>query len=233
MQHLQISSLKISRLIFPCRVAPALCLLILTAAPLPLARATRSTPVAAAQQQQQPAQDVHVHPKQTPEPERFTRTVEPYTPPDVTLLDMDGRKVALASALGREGAVMLQFIFTTCPAVCPVMSATFSAAQGRLGAAELKKVRMISVSVDPEQDTPPRLREYARKFKAGSQWLFLTGDPDDIATLRKSFDAYSNNKMRHQPLTFLRAAPGKPWVRLDGLMSATQLLAEYKRLVAE
>jgi protein SCO1/2 len=128
--------------------------------------------------------------------------------------------------------VLLQFIFTTCPTVCPVMSGTFSAAQEKLGA-DLARVRMISISIDPEQDTPERLREYARRFKAGRQWLFLTGNLDDIVAVQKSFDAYRGNKMRHEPLTFLRAAHGKTWVRLDGLMSAAQLVAEYRRLMSQ
>lgn len=224
----KLSSTQTSKQTCLCRAAVALLLLVLMARPLPDTQAAGTDAA-----QQQPAQDAHIHQhRQTPAHERFTRTVASYMPPDVTLVDMNGEKVALASALGREGPVMLQFIFTTCPTVCPVMSATFAAAQDRLGA-EPGKVRMISVSIDPEQDTPPRLREYARKFKAGPRWLFLTGDSDDIVAVRKSFDAYGNNKMRHEPLTFLRASPGKPWVRLDGLMSAAQLLAEYKRLIAE
>ena len=176
----------------------------------------------------------HAHGQQTQAQEResFTRTVATYEPPDVTLMDMNGASVRLASALKYDGPVLLQFIFTTCPTVCPVMSGTFSAAQGRLGE-DLARVRMISISIDPEQDTPERLREYARKFKAGRQWLFLTGDLDQIVAVQKSFDAYRGNKMRHEPLTFLRAAHGKTWVRLDGLMSATQLVAEYRRLTSQ
>lgn len=163
---------------------------------------------------------------------RYTRTVASYTPPDVTLTDASGAKVRLASVLEREGPVMLQFIFTTCPTICPVMSGAFSAAQGKLGE-DARRVRMVSISIDPEQDTPERLREYARKFKAGPQWLFLTGDLDAVVSVQKSFDAYRGNKMRHEPLTFMRAAPGKPWVRLDGLMSAAQIVAEYRRLTSQ
>jgi protein SCO1/2 len=134
--------------------------------------------------------------------------------------------------LKHDGPVLLQFIFTTCPTICPVMSGAFSAAQGKLGA-DAARVRMVSISIDPEQDTPERLREYARKFKAGPQWLFLTGDLDAVVSVQKSFDAYRGAKMRHEPLTFMRAAPGKPWVRLDGLMSAAQLVAEYRRLTSQ
>ena len=164
---------------------------------------------------------------------RYTRAFAAYAPPDVTLTDADGKRVKLSSALGGDGPVMLQFIFTTCPAVCPVMSATFAAAQARLGP-ESEKVRMVSISIDPEHDTPERLREYARRFKAGPRWLFLTGGAEEITSVRKAFDAYpGDNKMRHQPLTFLRRSGGKPWVRLDGLTSAAQLVGEYERLTQQ
>jgi protein SCO1/2 len=166
----------------------------------------------------------------TPPEPRYTRAVATYAPPDVTLTDADGEKVKLASVLSGEGPVMLQFIFTTCPAVCPVMSATFSAVQNRLGP-EAEKVRLVSVSIDPEHDTPERLREYARRFKAGPRWLFLTGGAEEVVSVRKAFDAYPGyNKMRHQPLTFIRVSPDGPWLRLDGLTSAAQLVGEYKRL---
>ena len=191
-------------------------------------------PPADAQQPQPPAHEGHVHnqqPQQATTRERFTRTTAVYAPPDVTLTDASGAKVRLASALGHEGPILLQFIFTTCPTICPVMSATFAAAQEKLGP-DLDRVRMISITIDPEQDTPSRLGEYARKFKARRQWLFLTGDTESIVAVQKAFDAYRGNKMRHEPLTFLRAGPGKPWVRLDGLMSAAQLFDEYKKLTS-
>jgi len=164
-------------------------------------------------------------------PAGYGRTVVRYEPPDVTLVGMDGAKTALASALKQDGPVMLQFIFTTCPTICPVMASTFSAAQDKLGD-DVGRVRLISITIDPEHDTPERLRDYARKFRAGPQWLFLTGSAEDIDAVQNAFDAYRGSKMRHEPLTFLRAAPGEPWVRLDGLMSATQLVAEYRLLTA-
>jgi protein SCO1 len=174
----------------------------------------------------------HEHSQHAPPP-RYTRAFATYAPPDVTLTDAGGARVRLASVLGGEGPVMLQFIFTTCPAVCPVMSATFAAAQTRLGP-EAEKVRLVSLSIDPEHDTPERLREYARRFKAGPRWLFLTGGLNDVVSVRKAFDAYpGDNKMRHQPLTFIRLSPERPWLRLDGLTSAAQLVGEYERLAAQ
>ena len=172
------------------------------------------------------------HERKPAEP-RYTRTAATYAPPDVTLTDAFGAKVRLASVLEGEGPVMLQFIFTTCPTVCPVMSATFAAVQNRLGP-EAEKVTLVSISIDPEHDTPERLRDYARRFKAGPRWRFLTGEAEEIVSVRKAFDAYpGDNKMRHQPLTFIRRSPGRPWLRLDGLMSAAQLVGEYERLAEQ
>jgi len=162
----------------------------------------------------------------------YTRIIAHYEAPDVTVTSMDGTKARLAVALKHDGPVILQFIFTTCPTICPVMSTILSAAQNKLGA-DLDKVRMISISIDPEHDTPERLRQYALKFKAGRQWLFLTGSTEDIAAIQKAFDAYRGSKMRHEPLTFLRSTPGDQWVRLEGLMNATQLVAEYKLLTTQ
>jgi protein SCO1/2 len=181
------------------------------------------------QRQQQSRSQDHGH--SAPEVRvNYARTVERYAPPDVPLLNMDGKKTSLSSALSHDGPIMLQFIFTTCPTICPVMSSTFSAAQAKLGE-DRGKVRMISISIDPEHDTPERLRDYARKFRAGQQWLFLTGSAEDVAAVQKAFDSYRGSKMRHEPLTFLRVSSTEPWVRLDGLMSATQLVAEYRGLI--
>ncbi len=159
--------------------------------------------------------------------ENYTRAVTHYSPPSVVLLDSRGTEVNLATVLEYEGPLLLQFIFTTCPAVCPVLSASFQATQDQLGD-DLEKVRMVSVSIDPEHDTPRRLSEYARRFEAGRQWLFLTGHRDDVVAVQKSFDAFSGNKMRHEPLTFLRPVAGDLWLRFQGFLSAADLAAEVR-----
>ena len=156
----------------------------------------------------------------------YVRSAGRYTPPDVTLVDAKGERVRLAAVLDHPGPVLLQFIFTTCPSICPALSTTFSAAQGELGS----NVRLVSISIDPEFDTPARLRDYARRFKAGPQWTFLTGSREDVVAARKAFGAFTTNKMSHEPLTFLRPAPGASWVRLSGALGAAELVDEVRRL---
>ncbi|HEY3566433.1 MAG TPA: SCO family protein [Thermoanaerobaculia bacterium] len=157
---------------------------------------------------------------------RYVRSEVRVPTPAVTLIDSRGERVPLAAALDAPGPVVLQFIFTTCPAVCPMLSGSLAGAQGEMG----EKTRLVSISIDPEYDTPARLREYARRLKAGPRWRFLTGDRDGVAAVQKAFGAWRPNKMSHEPLTFLRAAPGEPWVRLAGPVTAADLIAEHRRL---
>lgn len=155
-----------------------------------------------------------------------------YTIPDVRLVDMNGEKVSLRDGLSGDEPVMLNFIFTSCTAICPVMSATFQQVQENLGE-ERGRVRMVSISIDPENDTPDRLKEYAGRFRAGAQWRMLTGSVDDSIAVQRAFDAYRGGKMNHAPVTFLRAGGAdKPWVRMDGLASASDIIEEYRKLVA-
>lgn len=151
-----------------------------------------------------------------------------YQIPDVTLIREDGRKVNMRSFLDEDGPVLVGFIFTTCTAICPLTSATFQQFQDKLGPKE--PLRIASISIDPEQDTPARLREYAQKFGAGPDWHHYTGSQADSVAMQRAFEAYRGDKMEHTAVAFLRAAPGKPWIRIDGFVSADDLVAEYRSM---
>ena len=90
----------------------------------------------------------------------------------------------------------------------------------------------MSISIDPEEDTPARLREYARKFHAGPEWQHYTGPIEASLTTQQAFGVYRGDKMSHAVVTLLRAAPGQPWRRIDGFLTPDELLAEYHHLVS-
>jgi protein SCO1/2 len=158
-------------------------------------------------------------------------TIADYVVPDVWVVRDDGKKVLLTRELDDGRPTVLNFIYTTCPGICPLMSQVFSSFQERLGAGR-EKVHMVSISIDPEQDTPARLRAYARQFGAENQWQHYTGTVGASIAAQKAFGAYNGDKMSHDPLTFMRAAPGKPWVRIDGFATADDLLAQYIKVAA-
>jgi len=162
--------------------------------------------------------------------EGYVRSTAAYSIPDVRLRDANGAVVALRSSLA-DKPVILNFIFTTCDTACPVTSMTFSQVQEALGQ-ERNGVHMVSISIDPEQDTPPVLKAYAAKFRAGPQWQMLTGSIGDSIAVQRAFDVYRGDKMNHQPVTFLRGRAGDPWVRMAGFASAGDIFREYLQLRA-
>lgn len=174
--------------------------------------------------------DPHAHHRQLLAGAGYTRTLHAYDPPDLPLVDAQGRGSSLQRILDDDRPVLLNFIFTTCTTICPVLSATFAQVQQQLGSGA-ERVHMVSISIDPEHDTPERLRAYAQRFTAGPQWSFLTGELKDIVAVQRAFNAYRGSKMNHPPLTFLRAAAGGPWVRLDGIASGSDVVRELQGLV--
>ncbi|RDH85846.1 MAG: hypothetical protein DIZ78_09670 [endosymbiont of Escarpia spicata] len=161
----------------------------------------------------------------------YRRTEHNYRMPERELVSMDGQSTSLVTELEGDKPVMLNFIFTTCTTICPVLSATFSQVRESLGS-ESRNVTMVSISIDPEYDTPEKLNEYPRLYGADDQWRFLTGQVEDIIAIEKAFDAYRGTKMSHEPLTFLRADGDSPWVRIEGIASADDIVKEYEQLVS-
>ncbi|QGS31392.1 SCO family protein [Cupriavidus metallidurans] len=162
--------------------------------------------------------------------EMHTSTVD-YRLPPVTLVRDDGQAVSLANELDDGRPVVLTFIYTTCTSICPVISQTLSQLQAELGP-DRDKVHLVSISIDPEHDTPGRLREYAAKFGAGPEWQHYTGAVSASVAAQKAFNVYHEDKMNHSPVVLLRAAPGKPWLRIDGFATADEILHAYHHLMA-
>lgn len=159
----------------------------------------------------------------------YLRSVEEYDMPSLKLVDMNGKTVLVDEVLNSDQPMMVNFIYTSCTTICPILSATFSSAQHQMGEAA-KPVKWISISIDPEYDTPARLREYAQRFHANDNWQFITGELDQIIALQKAFGVYFGSKANHKPVTLMRAGRDKPWVRLEGLTSGAELVAEYQQI---
>lgn len=172
--------------------------------------------------------DEHMHHSMAPAATTH-RTTLAYTIPDVRLVRQDGIPVKLREELNDGRPVVLAFIFTSCTTVCPLTSHTLSELQTKLGS-ERDRVHLVSITIDPEQDTPARLRAYAKTFNAGSEWQYYTGSLAASETAQRAFDVYRGAKMDHSPAILVRATPDAPWVRIDGFATADQLYAELPNL---
>jgi len=158
----------------------------------------------------------------------YGRSVEKYTLPEVTLINQDGAKVRLKDVLESDKLVVVEFIFATCSTICPVLSAGYVNLQNKLGE-DSAKVHLISISIDPENDTPGVMKEYLKRYRAKPGWDFLTGSRKDIDAVMRAFNAYIPNKMSHYALTLIYAPKEKSWIKLLGIMSSSEFVDEAKK----
>ncbi len=158
---------------------------------------------------------------------KYERSLQAYAVPEVTLLDQTGAKVRLAELLKGDRPVILEFIFANCTTICPVMSTGYTNLQMKLGP-KAGAVRLISISIDPENDTPAVMAAHLRRYRARPGWDFLAGSKADTDKVMKAFNAYAPNKMDHLPLTLIRTPGEARWVRINGLLSSTEFLAECR-----
>ncbi|NOT12172.1 MAG: SCO family protein [Methylococcaceae bacterium] len=159
----------------------------------------------------------------------YSHSISNYNVPDVKVVRHDGKKVSLLKELDDGRPVILNFVFASCSAICPMLSHIFSKVQEKL-TQNKQPFHLVSISIDPENDTPAKLIEYAKKFDAGSQWDFYTGTVESSIAIQKAFNAYRGDKMNHSSIIFLRAAKGKSWLRLDGFASPDAVVHEYATL---
>ncbi len=164
----------------------------------------------------------------TPQPS-YSRSIHGYKVPSVDVVTQDGRKTQLSVVLDQGSPVIVNFIFTTCNTICPIMTAILSKVYESIGSSS-PNLRFVSISIDPEHDAPATLAGYAKKFKAGSNWQFLTGDLAELQLIQRAFDAYRGDKMNHTSLTLMRAANSSSWVRIEGTANARDLISEFNSL---
>jgi protein SCO1/2 len=160
---------------------------------------------------------------------KYKRTIENYTMPDVTLINQDGKRVKFKSLINSNKPVVVDFIYGTCTTICPVLSAGYVNLQRKLGP-NSGNVHLISISIDPENDTPKVMKEYLKRYRAQPGWDFFTGSRTDIDKVMHAFDAYIPNKMYHYPLTLIRDPKDGKWVRVFGLTSTSEFMNEYKKV---
>ena len=151
------------------------------------------------------------------------KSIESYVVPDVVLTDQNGMKVSLKSLLQTSKPVMLDFIYSSCTTTCPVLSADYANVQNRI-APDTQKVRLISISTDPENDTPQVMKGYLKNYRAKPGWDFLTGSIEEVDKVLKAFGI---REMSYNYFTLVRSSPDAKWTKIHGHFNAAELLADY------
>jgi protein SCO1 len=177
--------------------------------------------VAAAQDKPPAPPDPHAgHP--APAGEELTPAAKYFS--DVELLDQDGRKLKFYNDVLKGKTVVINALFTTCTNVCPPISRNFERIQDALGERLGKDVFLVSITVDPETDTPTKLKEYAQRFHARKGWSFLTGKKENIDWALYKLGQYVAEKGQHKTVVIIGNEATGLWKKAFGLAAAGDLI---------
>src|SRR6185369_6729467 len=143
---------------------------------------------------------------------------------DVELINQDGKKVRFYSDVLKGKTVVVNAFFTSCTSVCPPMNRNMEKIQEALGDRVGRDVFLVSMTVDPEVDTPVRLKEYAKKFHAGPGWVFLTGKKENLDWALYKLGQYVATKDDHTTVLIIGNEPTGLWKKAFGMAPAGELV---------
>lgn len=143
--------------------------------------------------------------------------------PDVEVLNQDGQQLRFNSILAGDRVVVINTIFTACKTVCPIAGTNFGRLAKKLGTRLGRDVILVSVSIDPLNDTPERLKVWSEKFHAGEGWTLVTGVKPEIDRLLKSLGLFASERQDHSS-TVLIGSSAAGWTRASALASPDKLL---------
>jgi protein SCO1 len=132
---------------------------------------------------------------------------------DTEVLDQDGHPHRFYTDLIRGRKVLINFAFTSCKGVCPTMTANLSRVRSLLGSRVGKDITILTITVDPVNDTPQALKRYAQQFKAGAGWYFLTGTPENVGRVLKRLGGFAPKPDEHTTTLLIGDAATGVWMK--------------------
>lgn len=143
---------------------------------------------------------------------------------DRVLLNQDGEDVSFVTDVVGDNIVVMDFVYTTCTTICPVLSALFTQVQTKLGDDVGTEIRLVSMSVDPIRDTPQRLKAYSSKHRAGEGWFWLTGNKPAVDDVLTGLGAYTSNFEDHPSMVLIGDGRTGEWKRLFGFPNPDRIV---------
>ena len=174
-----------------------------------------------------PAPHDHTHMSKTPEQ---ASPAEKYFT-DVELINQDGKKVRFYSDVLKGKTVVVNAFFTSCTSVCPPMNRNMQKIQEALGDRVGRDVFFVSITVDPEVDTPARLKEYAKNFHAGPGWTFLTGKKENLDWALYKLGQYVERKDDHTTVFIIGNEKTGLWKKALGIANVAELVQVVESVV--
>jgi protein SCO1/2 len=152
---------------------------------------------------------------------------------DKRLVTQHGRDVAFYTDVLRNNVVLINFFFTQCTDSCPTQSARLEEVQALLQANPRPRVKLVSISVDPANDSPSTLTAYAARWHASADWTFLTGKPENVGDVLRRLGQLVAERSAHTSLFIAGNAATGHWLKLDPDTAPFAIAAELRALADE
>ena len=159
--------------------------------------------------------------------------------PNPVLVDQEGRSVRFYDDLVRDRVVMVNFAYTKCTGSCPRSTAQLLAVQRLLGERFGRDFTLLTLSLDPERDTPEAMRRYLAAHGARPGWTWLTGRPEDIEAIRR-FVGFTDpdpevdaDRTQHTSLLLLGNDRTGRWASMPALIPPEQIVDALLRTAGE
>lgn len=149
---------------------------------------------------------------------------------DVVLLNQDGEEVKFVSDVIGDKIVVMDFVYTTCTTVCPVLTALFTQVQTQLGDDLGGEVVIISMTVDATRDTPARLKAYAAKHRVQEGWTWLTGPKPTMDDVLTGLGAFSVSFEDHPAMVIVGDGRTGEWKRMFGFPNPDRIMGVVNEL---
>jgi protein SCO1/2 len=153
-------------------------------------------------------------------------------PDGMSMLNQFGDKVDLRKDVIGDKIVAINFVYTTCTTVCPVVSSIFTMVQKSIGEQMGKDVALITITVDPTRDTPHRLLNYSKNFNPGAGWSWLTGDKKTVDKTLRALGAYTPNFEDHPAMVLIGDDTNSQWYRYYGFPAPDVIETRVKDLLS-
>jgi protein SCO1 len=152
---------------------------------------------------------------------------------NLEVVDQDGRKLHFYDDVLKDRQVVVSFIYTTCKELCPISTARLVTVKDLLERRAESNVTFVSISVDPENDTPEKLKAYAEAFGTGDGWLLLTGKPENLKAIAARLGNREEKKEQHRSEVVLGNATTGDWSRNSAFIEPERLAFDILQLDPE
>ncbi len=151
--------------------------------------------------------------------------------PNLPVVTQDGKTLNFYDDVIKGKIVLISFIYTNCPDICPLTTtARITQVEDKLGDMVGRDIFFISMTVDPERDTPERLKEFATAFGVGPGWLFLTGKPEDIRAINSKLGDKSRKLSEHRNEIVLGNDATGEWARNSVFGDLDRLIMDIRSM---